>query len=153
MHEPVLSEYRDADFDAIVELNALRAVGPSLRLQELERHLSARFSAQCRLAVYGSLAPGRSNHGQLQHLRGDWHSGFSMCGELVDRGWGAGLGYPALHWSASGPAVAIELLVSDDLPLHWARLDEFEGTDYLRIVVPVYSGPSAVTVANLYAAR
>lgn len=153
MHVTVSTEFRAADLDAIVELNALRAVGPSLRRQELERHLSGRFSAQCRLAVYGSLAPGRSNHGQLQHLRGDWHSGFSVRGELVDRGWGAGLGYPALRWSASGAAVSIELFVSDDLPLHWARLDEFEGTDYLRIVVPVYSGASAVAVANLYAAR
>lgn len=153
MHLPLSTDFRNADLDAIVELNALRATGPSQRLQQLEQHLSARFSAQCRLAVYGSLAPGRSNHDQLQNVRGDWHSGLSVCGEFVDHGWGAGLGYPALRWSASGPAVSIELFVSEDLPGHWARLDEFEGKDYLRIVVPVYAGTSVVTVANLYAAH
>ena len=103
MQLPALTDFCAADLDALVELNALRAVCPSRRLQQLEGQLSARFSAQCRLAVYGSLAPARLNHDQLQNLRGDWHSGYSVRGELVDGGWGAGLGYPALRWSASGP--------------------------------------------------
>ena len=82
MELPALTDFRDADLDVVVELNALRAVGSSPRLQHLEEHLSERFSAQCRLAVYGSLAPGRSNHDQLQNLRGDWHSGCTVRGEL-----------------------------------------------------------------------
>ena len=153
MRLPVSVEFGDDDLDTLVEVNALRAAGLSPRLQQLEAGIAARFSAHRRLAAYGSLAPGRSNPGQLQDLRGDWHSGFSVRGEFVDRGWGAGLGYPALRWSTSGPAVSIELFVSDDLARHWARLDEFEGADYLRIVVPLYSGTSVVAVANLYAAR
>jgi len=150
---PAFIEFGADDLATLIEVNALRAAGISPRLQQLEAHIAARYAAHCRLAVYGSLAPGRSNHDQLQDLRGDWHSGCTVRGELVDRGWGAGLGYPALRWSMSGPAVRIELFASDELPSHWQRLDEFEGADYLRIVVPVYAGTSVVTVANLYAAR
>lgn len=150
------NEFGEIDLGALGELNALRARAPSQRskrLRQLEREFSSRLGADRRLAVYGSLAPGRSNHHQLQDLRGEWHSGLSVTGDLIDRGWAAGIGYPALRWSRTGPPVTVELFVSGDLPLHWARLDEFEGADYLRIVVPVHSAATRVTVANLYAAR
>jgi len=150
---PAPIEFADDDLDTLIEINALRAAGRSLRLEQLERCVAARFHAQCRLGVYGSLAPGRSNHHQLHDLRGEWHSGCIVRGVLEDRGWGAGLGFPALRWSPSGPAVPAELFVSDELPRHWARLDEFEGIDYLRIVVPVFAGNAVVAVANLYASR
>jgi len=147
------SDFRDADLDALLELNALRAGGTSARLLQLEEQFSRRFLPEHQLAVYGSLAPGRSNHHQLQDLRGEWRSGCIVRGDLADRGWGAGLGYPALRWSMAGPTVAVELFVSADLPRHWARLDEFEGTDYLRLLVPLFSGTGVVAVANLYSAR
>jgi gamma-glutamylcyclotransferase (GGCT)/AIG2-like uncharacterized protein YtfP len=150
---PVSNELQSPDRRALSELNELRRRGPAPRLQELEREFSARFGVHRHLAVYGSLAPGRSNHHELRELRGDWQPGLSVTGDLLDRGWGAGIGYPALRWSAAGPPVAIELFVSDDLARHWARLDEFEGADYLRIVVPVYAADALVTLANLYAAR
>jgi len=51
--------------------------------------------ARHRLATYGSLAPGRRNHHQLDGLAGRWFRGY-VRGTLVDAGWGAGLGYPAL---------------------------------------------------------
>jgi len=151
MRLPASIEFGDDDLDALIEVNALRAAGRSQRLEQLEGHVAARFHAQCRLAVYGSLAPGRSNHHQLQNLRGEWHSGCIVRGELADRGWGAALGYPALRWSKLGPPVPAELLVSDELPEHWLRLDEFEGPEYLRILVPVLSSAGVVAVANLYA--
>lgn len=147
------NDFQDIDLGALSELNELRRSGPSQRLSELEREFSSRLGAERRLAVYGSLAPGRSNHHQLQHLRGEWQSGFSVRGDLLDHGWGAGIGFPALRWSMAGPPVAIELFVADELPRHWPRLDEFEGADYLRIVVPVLSDNDLVTVANVYAAR
>jgi gamma-glutamylcyclotransferase (GGCT)/AIG2-like uncharacterized protein YtfP len=153
MRLPVSIEFDGDDLDTLLEVNALRAAGRSQRLEQLEERVATRFHAHCRLAVYGSLAPGRSNHHQLQDLRGEWHSGCIVHGDLADRGWGAGLGYPALRWSTSGPAVPVELLVCDELPGHWPRLDEFEGPDYLRIIVPVFSGAIVVAVANLYAAR
>lgn len=146
-------DFDDDDLDMLLEVNVLRAAGLSQRLAQFEERIAARFRAHYRLAVYGSLAPGRSNHRQLQDLRGEWYSGGSVRGELADRGWSAGLGFPTLHWSPSGPAVAVEMFVSDELPRHWARLDEFEGADYQRIVVPVFSAAGVVAVANLYAAR
>lgn len=75
----------------------------------------------------------------------------SVTGELVHAGWGDDLGYPALRWSPGGSAVDVQLFVSADLPSHWARLDEFEGSEYLRIVVPVHSQDGVVALANLYA--
>jgi gamma-glutamylcyclotransferase (GGCT)/AIG2-like uncharacterized protein YtfP len=153
MRLPAFIEFGDDDLDTLLEVNALRAAGPSPRLQRLEAGIAARFSADCRLVVYGSLAPGRSNHGQLQDLPGQWYSGCSVRGELADRGWSAGLGFPTLRWSPLGPAVIVDMFVSEELPPHWARLDEFEGPDYQRIVVPVFGGAGIVAVANLYASR
>jgi gamma-glutamylcyclotransferase (GGCT)/AIG2-like uncharacterized protein YtfP len=153
MQFPASIEFGDDDLETLFEVNALRAAHPSPRLQQLEGSIAARFSAHHRLAVYGSLAPGRSNHDQLQGLHGQWHSGCIVRGDLADRGWGAGLGYPTLRWSPSGPAVPVDMFVSDELPRHWGRLDEFEGPDYQRIVVPVFAGAGVVAIANLYASR
>lgn len=72
-------------------------------------------------------------------------------GSLAPLGWGADLGYPALRWSADGAPVAAQMLASDELPAHWPRLDEFEGEQYLRILVPVRLAGGRVAVANLYA--
>jgi len=103
-----------------------------------------------RLAVYGSLAPGRSNHHMLAHLRGGWHPA-TAHGILKDQGWGAAIGFPAFIWDPSGPALAIQVLESPDLPAYWKILDEFEGDDYRRILITVV-GSEGVEVANLYAA-
>jgi hypothetical protein len=37
--------------------------------------------------------------------------------------------------------------------VHSKRLDDFEGPEYLRILVPVHKGDTVITVANLYAIR
>ena len=89
-----------------------------------------------RLATYGSLAPGRANHYQLAALRGSWREG-GVRGRLVEAGWGAALGYPALVLDPDGVDVPVHVLESDALPDHWARLDEHEGSDYRRVVVTV----------------
>ena len=93
-------------------------------------------AALCRLATYGTLAPGRPNHHQLDGLHGRWLAG-QVCGTLVDAGWGAGLGYPALILDPDGPAVDVQIFESVDLPAHWSRLDEFEGPGYRRVVTTV----------------
>ena len=102
-----------ADAEVLAELNRLRAREPPAGLDDLESRFASAFDADRHLAVYGSLAPGRSNHDQLRDLTGNWHSGLSVTGELVHRGWGADLGYPALHWRPTGPPVPIQLLVSE----------------------------------------
>src|SRR5215213_3049474 len=102
-----------------------------------------------RLATYGSLAPGRPNHHHVAAVRGRWFEG-EVHGRLVEAGWGAPLGYPALVLDAQGPAVAVHVLESDDLPAHWSRLDDFEGPGYERVLTAVRTADGDVE-AYLYA--
>jgi len=113
--------------------------------------MEERFTPSHRLAVYGTLAPGEANHGQVAGLRGEWQEGF-VRGELVPEGWGTTYGFPAFRWDPAGTPVGVQVLVSPDLPAHWPRLDAFEGPGYRRILVPVEDeSGDLVAVANLYA--
>ena len=108
---------------------------------EHRRRRQARFdpdSAFYRLATYGTLAPGRPNHHQLDGLDGRWLQGH-VHGKLVDAGWGASLGYPALTLDPDGTAVDVHVFESADLPVHWSRLDEFEGPGYQRVVTTAHT--------------
>jgi gamma-glutamylcyclotransferase (GGCT)/AIG2-like uncharacterized protein YtfP len=84
------------------------------------------------LATYGTLAPGRSNHHHLSALRGVWSIG-TVRGKLVEKGWGAA----ALVLDADGDTIEVHLFRSADLPSHWSRLDDFEGSEYRRAPVQV----------------
>jgi gamma-glutamylcyclotransferase (GGCT)/AIG2-like uncharacterized protein YtfP len=95
-----------------------------------------RHDAETRLAVYGTLAPGKPNHHQLAGLVGRWRSGI-VRGRLVEAGWGAALGFPGLILDEQGEAVEVQVFESSDLPAHWPRLDAFEGAGYRRVSVPV----------------
>ena len=106
------------------------------------------FTVEHRLAVYGSLAPGRSNHGQLAGLAGDWSPG-AVRGELHQAGWGADQGFPGLVLDPEGVEIAVQVFSSQDLPAHWARLDAFEGDDYRRVAVTV-AGPDGAVEAYIY---
>jgi gamma-glutamylcyclotransferase (GGCT)/AIG2-like uncharacterized protein YtfP len=90
-----------------------------------------------RLATYGTLAPGRPNHDQLDGLEGRWLKGH-VDGMLLNAGWGASLGYPAVVLDPVGSAIGVDVFESVDLPAHWARLDTFEGTGYERVVTTVH---------------
>ena len=105
--------------------------------------------ADARLAVYGTLAPGRETHGQLAGLAGEWRRG-TVRGLLRPAGWAAGIGYPALTLDEDGPAVDVQVFESRDLPAHWARLDAFEGGDYRRVCTEVRLGDGAVLDAWIY---
>lgn len=98
-----------------------------------------------RLATYGTLGPGRPNAHQLDGLVGRWTTGH-VHGRLVPVGWGAELGYPALVLDADGPAVAVDVFVSPDLPEHWDRLDAFEGSGYGRAAATVHTDDGPVPV-------
>ena len=93
-------------------------------------------SAASRLATYGTLSPGRVNHHQLAGLNGSWRQG-TVRGKLFPEGWGAALGYPGLVLDPEGAVVQVWVFESADLPEHWARLDEFEGEGYRRVVTRV----------------
>ena len=108
--------------------------------------------AEKRLAVYGSLAPGEPNHFVIEHLRGEWVDGF-VRGTLSESGWGSGIGYPAITWDWRADPIPVRMFVSSELPEHWRRLDEFEGAEYIRILVPVEDvDGELVAAANIYAA-
>ena len=59
-------------------------------------------------------------HHQLDGLNGRWLGG-SVRGVLVQQGWGAALGYPALILDFLGPAMEVQIFESADLASHWAR--------------------------------
>ena len=112
---------------------------------------SATNRARYRLATYGSLAPGRPNHHQLDGLEGRWSEG-DVYGRLVDAGWGASLGYPALILDPDGSAIRVQVFESMQLPDHWSRLDEFEGPGYQRVVTSVSTTAGEVN-ASIYVLR
>ncbi|HTT20488.1 MAG TPA: gamma-glutamylcyclotransferase [Candidatus Sulfotelmatobacter sp.] len=99
--------------------------------------------AESRLATYGTLSPGRVNHHELAGLQGNWRQG-TVRGRLAQAGWGAALGYPALVLDPQGPPVEVFLFESPDLSDHWARLDEFEGDGYRRVITHVETPDGAV---------
>jgi len=105
-----------------------------------------------RLAVYGSLAPGRSNHDVIAGVPGTWTTG-RVEGRLIHLGWGADLGYPALiPEPGSDNWIDAWILESDELAHHWARLDEFEGAEYERVTIDVHTA-DAIVVAEIYRLR
>jgi gamma-glutamylcyclotransferase (GGCT)/AIG2-like uncharacterized protein YtfP len=101
-----------------------------------------------RLAVYGTLAPGRSNHEQLAHLPGRWFDGV-VRGRLHDAGWGADLGFPGLVLDDDGDDIAVQLFEAESLRTEWPRLDAFEGPGYRRVAVHVRTSSGAVQ-AHIY---
>ena len=65
---------------------------------------------------------------------------------------GVTIGYPAIVLDPDGPAVSVLVFESQDLPQHWGRLDEFEGSGYERVVVGV-STQAGNRSASIYALR
>ena len=82
---------------------------------------------EIRLATYGTLAPGRQNHGQLSCLLGRWLVGH-VRGSLVMAGWGAKLRYPGLILDPDGAPTEVFVFESQALPQHWHRLERVRGS-------------------------
>lgn len=110
--------------------------------------MNAHLSSLERLAVYGTLAPGRPNHHQLAGLQGRWIAG-RVRGHLREAGWGAVLGFPGLVLDPTGPHVDVQVFESGDLGAHWPRLDEFEGDGYRRVLTTVVTAAGTVD-AHVY---
>ena len=148
----------DPNCELIELANRVRRRGPlteadAIRAMEAEQQLERLNRPSHRLAVYGTLAPGRSNHHVVAPYGGTWTRG-RVRGDLVEAGWGAAVGYPALRMRADGPWVPVYVLESDRLPAAWPDIDAFEGDEYQRILVPVFADHDEATeiiaVANLY---
>jgi gamma-glutamylcyclotransferase (GGCT)/AIG2-like uncharacterized protein YtfP len=143
----------DGLIEILTAINELRRAGDrSERREVVEAFVERLFGASRRLAVYGSLAPGESNHAVIADLGGRWSEGL-VRGDKHEVGWGATAGYPAMRWRPDARPFPVSLLVADSLRGAWARLDEFEGEDYCRVLVPVSGAEALPCVANIYEGR
>lgn len=95
-----------------------------------------------KLAMYGTLRPGRPNHGILRDIDGSWATAW-LNGVLTESG------LPTFSFSTKGRAVEAELLISAELAEHWSRLDDFAGSAYIRQLGLVWLEDSP-QVANVY---
>ena len=105
-----------------------------------------------RLFVYGSLQPGGPNEHVLTAIGGEWESAV-IKGNLVERGWGASMGYPGLVVDESANDVHGHVFSSSNLNSRWAYLDEFEGEEYERIVACVTLLSGKQVQAHVYVLR
>ena len=105
-----------------------------------------------RLFVYGTLAPGRPNAHVLADVPGEWEPA-AVTGTLLPEGWGAAVGYPGIVLDEQGGEVKGFLFSSESLAEHWARLDEFEGEGYERVLTPVKREDGTTVDACIYRLR
>ena len=99
---------------------------------------------ETRLAVYGTLLPGRVNASMLAELEGSWQDAV-VKGEIEERG-----GLPIFRWCIPGAEVHAKVFTSPALPNHLQRIDRSEGANYRRILVPART-PDGIIVASIYA--
>lgn len=102
-----------------------------------------------RIFVYGTLAPGRPNAHILAGVAGTWEKG-CVRGHLLEAGWGADQGYPGMVLDASAKPVEGFVLTSEQLSQEWARLDEFEGVGYQRVLAQVELETGSLVQAFVY---
>ena len=108
--------------------------------------------APARLFTYGSLQPGAANDHVLDGLAGTWEPA-TIRGSLVEDGWAAPIGYPAVTLDPEGGPVAGMLFTSDDLVHHWPRLDAFGGEGYDRQIAQVERDDGSPVSAHVYVLR
>ena len=105
-----------------------------------------------RLFVYGTLAPGRPNEHVLSEIGGSWEAA-TVTGTLRQEGWGATMGYPGIVLDQHGDEIQGFLFSSEKLSDHWARLDEFEGKSYERVMTVVKLNDNRTVDAYIYQLR
>jgi gamma-glutamylcyclotransferase (GGCT)/AIG2-like uncharacterized protein YtfP len=105
-----------------------------------------------RLFVYGTLAPGRPNEHVLADIPGEWEPA-TVTGKLHQEGWGAAVGYPGIVLDAHGDEIQGLLFTSQSLDEHWARLDEFEGEGYERVLTSATRRDGTAVDAYIYQLR
>ena len=103
-----------------------------------------------RLFVYGTLAPGKANEHVLGDLPGSWQVA-TVRGRLVDEGWGAALGSPAIVPDEQAGSVDGFVFSSAALAERWPQLDAFEGSGYRRVRVTARLAEGGSTEAWVYA--
>jgi gamma-glutamylcyclotransferase (GGCT)/AIG2-like uncharacterized protein YtfP len=105
-----------------------------------------------RLFVYGTLAPGRPNEHVLAPLGGAWQPA-TVNGRLIQQGWGAAMGFPALVLDERGEAVSGLVFSAAKLGAFWDTLDAFEGEAYERVRAKARLEDGAIVEAYVYVLR
>lgn len=114
---------------------------------ELDRVESSYDSPARRLVSYGTLRPGECNHHIVADVKGEWIPGIVRGSLAVE------FGYLVLSWDEEGEDIEVLVLNSRALPSHYPRIDEFEGTNYSRALVPVHLQDGRIQVCNVYVKR
>lgn len=117
-----------------------------------EREIDRAHHASVKLAIYGTLAPGKVNYHQIADLGGTWHEA-GLRGRLDHVPVGVHEGLPAIVIGPNEPLHPVKLLVCERLPEAWPRLDAFEGEEMQRLLVPLEGAAGITDVANIYALR
>jgi len=102
-----------------------------------------------RLFVYGTLAPGKPNEHVLADIPGTWEPA-TVSGRLIAEGWGAAMGYPGIILDERGNDIPGLVFSSESLTAHWARIDEFEGEGYERVLTSAKLKDGRIVDAYIY---
>ncbi len=102
-----------------------------------------------RLAVYGTLAPGESNHHMVESLSGRWRAA-TVRGHRFDAVWRGMGGYPGFVVDPTSEELDILVFESDELVSYWPALDEFEGPGYRRRGAEVRLESGEAVTAQVY---
>ncbi len=94
-----------------------------------------------KLIAYGTMRPGQPNHSVLD-VTGIWLPA-TITGVIAEDD-----GLPVLQLSLD-PVINVELFKSPSLAAQWPRLDEFEGSRYIRVLA-LYRHNGQMGVANVY---
>ena len=101
---------------------------------------------ETRLIVYGSLAPGGTNAFMLAGLVGEWHP-CRIRGHL-----GTYRGFKSFRYDPQGPEHPAWLLSCAELSRVILELDDFEGEEYERRIIPARVNGRSV-MAQVYEGR
>lgn len=102
-----------------------------------------------RLAVYGTLAPGESNHHMMEPLDGQWVKA-TVRGHRFEAVWRGMQGFPGFVADPGADEIDIVVFESDELDSYWPQLDEFEGPGYRRQPVEVRLEDGETVTAEVY---
>ena len=101
------------------------------------------------LLVYGTLAPGESNHYMMKDIPGVWKTAY-FKGIVLKKDWGKWNGYPGIILDNEADEIKGYVFSSKDLKEHWDRLDEFEGKDYSRVKTSAKLEDGTLIEAHIY---
>ena len=99
-----------------------------------------------RLIVYGTLVPGGQYHHLLADLAADWER-CTIRGRL-----GTYQGYPSFKWNPAGEPHPAWLVTSPELVSKFRELDDFEGDNYTRRLIPT-EVENRLVIAYIYEGR